>query len=445
MSLDAASIARWLSPLVRTPDDIADVFVEERRETALEWRDGEVVAAESVSDAGLSARSRRAGQERLVFVSRADEAGAREAIRALRGASGSEPLPIRADRDRSAPEPAADDTDAPSGVVHGRRRLTALLARQMPRHRLRWTLRETVRQVIPAHGEPATTRRRLVSLTGEFTAASRRGDERRTFSFHAPEEEAGGDPLREALETAAAPRERAAACGNGETDVVLAAGCAAVFFHELVSHPGEADAESPLAALSEARLAVPEIDVRDDPRRLDLFGGYEADDEGTPSRPVKLLDAGRLSGRLTDRAHRGRGPSTGHGRRAGPSDTPLPRGANVVVAPGHATNDEMARRLSSGLWIEELSGGSVELSSGQFRLSFPRARRIRRGRPADEVGPGILAGEILAALKNVEDGVGRTVVAYRQLGWCSRRGQVVPVGGAAPAILVRRLAVRGEA
>ena len=153
--------------------------------------------------------------------------------------------------------------------------------------------------------------------------------------------------------------------------------------------------------------------MRDEPGRLDLFGGYEFDDEGTRPRSVKLLDAGRLAGRLTDRAHGGRGASTGHGRRGGPSDAPLPRGSNIVVSPGHATDEEMARRLGSGLWIEELAGGSVELSSGLFRLSFPRARRVRRGRLADEIGPGILSGEILAAVKSIETGIGRDVRPYR--------------------------------
>ena len=438
MILDTDSLARWLTPLTRAPEDIADVFVEERKETVFTWRDGEVTGLCVTSDAGLSARWRHGGEQMLVYVSRADEAGAREAVRALREAAGSAPLPIRSTRASEAAENAAE-TQAAS--PRGRRRLAALLSRNMPRHRLRWTLSETVRQVVPSRGEAVTISRRLFSLEGDFVAASRRGDETRPFSFHAPDAEAAGDALKEALEEAAAPREKALPCAGGETDVVLAAGCAAMLFHEILSHPGEAGVESPLSALAEARVAANELEVRDEPGRLDLFGGYEADDEGTLPRAVKLLDAGRIAGRLTDLAHRGpRGGSSGHGRRARPSDAPLPRGSNVVVAAGNATDDEMARRLNSGLWIEQLGGGSVELASGRFRLSFPRARRVRRGRLADEIGPGAIAGEILAALKNIEGVLGRDVRPYRALGFCARHGQVVPVGGAAPAVLVRRLA-----
>jgi TldD protein len=298
------------------------------------------------------------------------------------------------------------------------------------------------RQVIPARGAAVSTTRRLLSTQGTLTAVSRRGDEVRSFSFHAPDAETTADELRAALARAAQAREAPAPLQEGETDVVLAGGCAAVFFHEILSHPLEAGQESPLSGLEQARLAVPELEVRDDPTRLDLFGGYEQDDEGVSPRPVKLLDAGRLGNRLTDRAHAPRGSSNGHARRASPADGPLPRSSNVLVAPGHALADEMARRLSSGLWIDELEGGSVELASGRFRLHFPRARRVRRGRLADECGPGILAGEILPALKSIEAGLGREVRVYRALGFCARGGQVVPTQGAAPDVLVRRLSVR---
>jgi TldD protein len=184
------------------------------------------------------------------------------------------------------------------------------------------------------------------------------------------------------------------------------------------------------------------LEVRDDPTRLDLFGGYERDDEGTRPRTVKLLDAGRLGGKLTDRAHGGPKGSSGHGRRAGPADAPLPRGSNTVVSAGGATTDDMTRRLANGLWIDEIESGTVELSSGHFRLRYPRARRVRRGRFADEIGPGLLAGEILPTLSAVEPGIGREPRACRSLAWCSRGGQVIAVGGAAPDVIVRRLSVR---
>ena len=61
---------------------------------------------------------------------------------------------------------------------------------------------------------------------------------------------------------------------------------------------------------------------------------------------------------------------------------------------------------------------------------------------ADECGAGLLAGEILPVLRSIDPAVGREARPYRALGWCARGGQVVPVQGAAPDLLIRRLSVR---
>ena len=439
MELDAALVGRWLEPLARRAEEIAEVFAETRREASVDWVDGRPGEVRVQTTEGVSARWRRGTRQSLAFVSRRDEEAARDAVRAVQRDIGLSLMPVRPVRPRES-SPAEDS----SALDRWARRLPAILSRHAPRHRLRWTLREIDRQVIPPRGQAVSFSRRLLSLEGSFTAASRRGDEARRFSFHAPLADATADELKSALARAAEPRDTANPCGEGETDAVLGGGCAAVLFHEILSHPLEAGVESPLSGLEQARLAVPEVEVRDDPGRLDLFGGYERDDEGTTPRPVKLLDAGRLAGRMTDRSH-GPSPSNGHARRAGPEDPPLPRGSNVVVSPGPATSEEITRRLAAGLWIEEIEGGSVELTSGRFRLRFPRARRVRRGRLADECGGGFLSGEILPVLSSIDPALGREQRPYRALGWCARGGLVVPVQGSAPDVLVRRLRVRSIA
>lgn len=439
MTPDASRIAAWIEPLARRPGEIADVFLESRREAVLELVDGAVTAVRVGRVSGAAARWSFEGNESLSYVARSDEAGVRECVRNLQISIGKAPLPSR-----TAPPVLEEPGPEPSDVDRWSRRLTAVLARHAPRHRLRWTLVETARRVVPSRGAEADFTRRLVSLEGSFVAASRRGDETRRFDFHAPDADSTADEMRVALTHAAAPRDAMVPCGDGPSDILLAEGCAVVLFHEILAHPLEAGEASPLDGLDQARLAIPELDVRDDPSRLDLFGGYERDDEGVKPRAVKLLDGGRLAGRLLDQTHALRGVSNGHGRRAGASDPPLPRSSNVVVAGGHATADEMARRLGNGLWISELGGGSIELSSGKFRLRFPRGRRVRRGRLADECGPGWISGDILSTLKAIDAGLGREVRPYRALGWCSRAGQLVPVQGAAPEILIRGVSIRSS-
>ena len=55
---------------------------------------------------------------------------------------------------------------------------------------------------------------------------------------------------------------------------------------------------------------------------------------------------------------------------------------------------------------------------------------------------GILSGEILPVFRSIDPGIGREVRAYRPLGWCAHDGKVVPVGGAAPDVLIRGFSVR---
>ena len=442
MNWDDDSILRWLEPLGGREGDLAEVFGETLTETSLEWRDGEIREARVRREQGTSARWRRGRSEQFASVAGADEAAVREAVRALRAAAGREPLPIRAargatpDAETEAGFPAAERTA---------RRLAAILGRHAPRHAFTLRLRQTERRVVATGRPTASATRRLFSLEGRFTAVSRAGDEQRLFAFHAPMSDEALDELKTALADAAAPRDRAVPVPAGEADAILAGGCAAVLFHEILGHPLEADAGvSPLRALPEARVAVADLEVIDDARRLDLFGGYERDDEGTVPRPVKLVASGLVGSQLTDRAHAPAAGSTGHGRRSGPAEPPLPRGANVVVSGGATDPEEMLRRLGNGIWIDEFLGGSVEIASGSFRLRFPRARRVRRGRFADELGPGVLAGELLPTLEAIEPALGREVRAYRGLGWCARAGQVVPVGGAAPDLIIRRLGVRPE-
>src|SRR5262249_50041901 len=159
--------------------------------------------------------------------------------------------------------------------------LAAVLSRHAPKHRFRWTLLEIRREVYPARAAASSHARRLLSLEGTFTAASRRGDEERAFAFHAPESDATAEELKRTLSRAAEPRDALLPCPAGTANAILAGGCAAVLFHEILSHPLEGGVVSPLAALGDARLAAAEVDVRDDATRLDLFGGYERDDEGT--------------------------------------------------------------------------------------------------------------------------------------------------------------------
>src|SRR5262249_21038269 len=134
MELDTVAIVRWLDPLARRPEEIAEVFAGRRRSVAVDWLDGRPSEPRICSTDGISARWRRGPRQSLASVSRCDDEAARDAIRAVQKDAGISPIPVR---------PLAPHPPRPlePGVAAERwtRRLAAVLPRHTPRHRLALT------------------------------------------------------------------------------------------------------------------------------------------------------------------------------------------------------------------------------------------------------------------------------------------------------------------
>jgi TldD protein len=436
--LDLPLLSRWIEPLAR--EGFADLFFEWKSELHLSLRDGAIGASALSFESAVSARARRDDRVVLTASPRADEAGARDAVRRLAAMLSSSHFPKSAESAAHEPRGEGDDP--------GRwtKKISALLARAFENrpHRVEIRRRHSTRLVVPAGRAASQHERPRLSLHGELLADTRGGPRWRAFNFHLPEADDGAfEELRVRLRSLAGGGPGLVAPTAGAADVVLENGSAAFFFHEVLSHPMEADAPaSRLANLVKARLCPREIEVADEPSRLDLFGGYPVDDEGVPARKTALLTAGHLAGPLRDRLRSDPlHPSTGNGRRPSPFDHAAPRGSNLVVGPGGASEEEMLHRLGTGIRIEEFDGGSVDLVSGRFRLRFPAAQAVQRGRLSQPLGPGHLEGEIVEALAAVDPLLGSRAKPCRQLAWCAREGKVLPVGGEAPAMIVRRLQV----
>ena len=435
-ALDVALLSRWIEPLARSAP--ADLFFEWRSECHLRVEDGQVDSARLSFESGVAARARRDGRSVLASSPRADEAGAREAVRRLADRLPSDSIPRTA-------EPESADGPRPVDSSRWSRRLLGVLSRGAAgrAHRFEVRRRSFVRAILRPGQPLGSFERTLLSITGEIESSARGRESRQTVTIHVPE--ADREDYSEVFE-----RLRALSSGGrtvpppaASLPVLLDSGSAAFFFHEVLSHPLEADSPaSKLFGLSRAHVAPRAIEVTDEPSRLDLFGGYPFDDEGTMSRRTPLLSAGHLAGSLRDRRHSDSlHPSTGNGRRAGFADHAAPRGANLVVAGGSASDEEMMHRTGNGIRIERFDGGSVDPASGLFRLRFPEAQSLSRGRPAQLLGPGFLEGEILESLAALDESVGNRIAPCRELGWCSRDGKVVPAGGEAPAVLLKQIRI----
>jgi predicted Zn-dependent protease len=387
-------------------------------------------------------RIRREGNLLLVARSGAGPEALRDTVREAGRRAGNAPF-FKAHRATPAAPPGS--ADRPEDEEGRTAALAAAVARAFPDPRgvsasIEISRVATERTVVTSRSLlPCGVRTRLAA-----SGTIRRAGSERPFSFQSAR------PFGEAAEALAAALRAATRPSSGlppppgPVDVVFSPSAASVFWHEVVGHALEADTGehgSVLSRVKGAAVAPPGLDVYDDPGRSDLPGAYGVDDEGTLARPVPLLSGGVVAGLLSDRRSGAVG-SNGHGRTSSFRRPPRARMSNLVASGGDASLDELLERCGDGLYVREIASGSADPESGRFVLLVSAADAVRKGRRGAPLAPFALGGEILSALASVEEVWGSEVLPATGLSVCLKGGDAVPVGGAAAALLVRRLVAR---
>ncbi|PPK67096.1 metallopeptidase TldD-related protein [Actinokineospora auranticolor] len=215
-------------------------------------------------------------------------------------------------------------------------------------------------------------------------------------------------------------------------DLVLPPGLAGSFFHEVVGHPMEAD----VVASGTSHLGGPAgrvvapwwLTVADGATTAAAGYRSEVDDEGTPCREVRLIDAGRVGEPMTDRALAARldlRPS-GHARRQSYRAVAIPRMTHT-----HARVDPGADLTApDGDWIAAhgLKLLMMNIATGEFafRVSFAVAH-LRNG-TARRCGPFEVLGDASRALRGLQPHTHESGEYGRVTGGCGKLGQFpVPV------------------
>ena len=418
-----------------------EAFRERKRIASWSASEAGLISASVTEESGTAVRLRRAAGHLLVARGGDSPESLRSAVRDAARRTGTSPFlkPHRPERGgRAAPGTAPED-EAFAAL------LQAALARalQDPRgiglslrvsriatDRVVFTVGSAASCGVPARLEASGTIRRAHSETAfSFLSTRPPGVALEAFAL--------------LLQAALRPVPAAAPPG-GETDVVLSPAAAVVFWHETVGHPLEAEAGNRPSVLSRVRsaaVAPPEIDVADDPLRTGLPGTYAFDDEGTEARRVPLISSGTVGDLLSDRRTAG-ARSNGHARTPDFRRPPRPRMANLVAAAGSRREEELLADCGEGIYVREISFGSADPESGRFALFVERADLIHRGRLGGPVGRFVLTGEVLKALAQIDGPPGDAVIPSVGLSLCLKGGDAVPVGGAAPALLVRSLFAR---
>ena len=139
------------------------------------------------------------------------------------------------------------------------------------------------------------------------------------------------------------------------------------------------------------------VTIHDDPLRKRGLRSRSFDGEGLPVRPMELVSDGVLNGWLAESASArqlGIAP-TGHAVR-GVSGAPGAGPANLYIAPGRRSREEMVAGVSEGILVTELIGQGVNGVTGDYSRGAA-GFLITNG----EIGPAVAEITIASNLKQM--------------------------------------------
>lgn len=142
-------------------------------------------------------------------------------------------------------------------------------------------------------------------------------------------------------------------------------------------------------------LFADDIAIRDDPHRRRGLRSKPFDGEGLATRPVSLVEAGRLTGWLLDSASArqlGREP-TGHATRTagGPPGVGV---TNAYMEPGALTAEQLIGEVEHGVYVTQLIGQGINPVTGDYSRGAS-GFIIEQGRLGPAVAEITIAGNLL--------------------------------------------------
>ena len=232
----------------------------------------------------------------------------------------------------------------------------------------------------------------------------------------------------------------------GRMDVVMQNGWGGVLVHEAVGHPLEADnIAREIGAFTGKmgqKVASDVFTMVDDGTIPNERGTIDWDDEGTQAKRNVLIENGVLVAYMTDilSAKQLGLERTGNGRRESFRYIPIPRMTNTFIERGDLTPDEILASTQSGLYVQSLSGGSVNSVTGEFNFTCREAYLIENGRKTVPMKGATLVGNSIEVVSNV-DAVGNDLDFGP--GTCGK-GQSAEVSCGQPTVRIRGINVGGS-
>ncbi len=240
----------------------------------------------------------------------------------------------------------------------------------------------------------------------------------------------------------------AVAAPAGAMPVVLGAGWNGVLLHEAVGHGLEGDFNRKGSSMYAGRIgeqvASSLCTIVDDGTLAGRRGSLNIDDEGVPAQNTVLIENGILKGYMQDKMNaRLMGvTSTGNGRRESYAHLPLPRMTNTYMLAGQSAPDEIITSVKKGIYVANMGGGQVDITSGKFVFSTSEAYLIENGKITTPVKGATLIGNGPDVMNRISM-VGNDLELDTGVGVCGKDGQSVPVGVGQPTLKIDEITVGG--
>jgi TldD protein len=235
-------------------------------------------------------------------------------------------------------------------------------------------------------------------------------------------------------------------CPAGKMDVVMQNGWGGVLVHEAVGHPLEGDNIAKKIGVFTGKLgqkvASDVFTMVDDGSLPDFRGTTNFDDEGTQMKRNVLIRNGVLEKYMTDilSAKQLGMERTGNGRRESFRYIPIPRMTNTFIDKGKDKPEDILASTKKGIYVQSLSGGSVNPTTGVFNFTCREAYLIENGKKTTPVRGATLIGNCLDIVSNI-DAVGDDL-AFGP-GICGK-GQTAEVSAGQPTVRIRGINVGGS-
>lgn len=234
---------------------------------------------------------------------------------------------------------------------------------------------------------------------------------------------------------------------GGQLPVVINHGFGAVIFHEACGHGLEATSVATKSSVFSddfgKKIASEKVTLIDDGTIEGSWGTNIFDDEGEKTKKNILIENGILKSYLVDslNSNKMNHVSNGCSRRASYQYAPTSRMSNTYLSPGNDSIEDMIKSIKLGVYCEEMSGGVVQPTTGDFNFAVETAWLIENGKISHRIKGITLIGNSKEILKNVEMVSSDLKI---ESGFCGSKSGIIPVTIGQPTIKISSILVGGK-